>query len=431
MPQQLQLPIFLDIALSDRQKDRSGTFVDNMKLPVHRWFRYSAGFSAQWAEFVMKELCLNESSKVLDPFAGSGTTLLAADKCRVPSVGIEAHAYVARISRAKLLWANNVSEFGEFAKIVLEHALRSGTTNNDYPKLINRCFSPSAIDQLTKLKLAWINHADASPASELTWLAINSILRSSSFVGTAQWQYILPNKTKKTVIEPFDGFQSQIEMMQVDMLAMQREGTETFAQIIYGDARSCPQIPDDSVDAVITSPPYANNYDYADATRFEMSFWKEVQSWGDLHQAVRKDLIISSSQHASKEKLILDELLSDNVLAPIRNEISDVCYKLARERLQHGGQKHYHTMIAAYFRDMANVWCELRRICKTNATLHYVIGDSAPYGVYVPVNKWLGDLAITAGFTEYSFEKLRDRNIKWKNRKHRVPLHEGILQIRG
>ena len=116
---------------------------------------------------------------------------------------------------------------------------------------------------------------------------------------------------------------------------------------------------------------------------------------------------------------------------PIENEIADVCHELARERLLHGGQKHYHTMIAAYFRDMAQVWIELRRVCKTNAKLYYVIGDSAPYGIYVPVDKWLAKLAIAAGFSEHTFEKLRDRNTKWKNRKHRVPLHEGILEIRG
>jgi hypothetical protein len=51
--------------------------------------------------------------------------------------------------------------------------------------------------------------------------------------------------------------------------------------------------------------------------------------------------------------------------------------------------------------------------------------------VYVPVDKWLGELAIYAGFYSYEFEKLRDRNTKWKNRKHRVPLHEGRLWIKG
>jgi len=41
---------------------RSGTFTDNMKLPVHRWFRYSAGFSAEWVESVLKNHNTERSS---------------------------------------------------------------------------------------------------------------------------------------------------------------------------------------------------------------------------------------------------------------------------------------------------------------------------------------------------------------------------------
>jgi len=61
----------------------------------------------------------------------------------------------------------------------------------------------------------------------------------------------------------------------------------------------------------------------------------------------------------------------------------------------------------------------------------FVIGDSAPYGVYVPVMEWMGRLAASAGFRNYEFEKTRDRNVKWKNRKHRVPLCEGRLWVNG
>lgn len=56
--------------------------------------------------------------------------------------------------------------------------------------------------------------------------------------------------------------------------------------------------------------------------------------------------------------------------------------------------------------------------------------DSAPYGIYIPVDRWLGELAMAAGFKSYDYTKLRDRNTKWKNRKHRVPLQEGILWVR-
>ena len=88
-------------------------------------------------------------------------------------------------------------------------------------------------------------------------------------------------------------------------------------------------------------------------------------------------------------------------------------------------------MIACYFLDLAQVWLALRRVCKSPSDVCFVIGDSAPYGTYVPTIDWLGKLAVAAGFQSFAFTKTRDRNIKWKNRKHRVPLCEGQLWVKG
>ena len=60
-----------------------------------------------------------------------------------------------------------------------------------------------------------------------------------------------------------------------------------------------------------------------------------------------------------------------------------------------------------------------------------VVGDSAPYGVHVPVERWLGELALGAGFRSWTFQPVRTRNDRWQTRKHRVPLHEGRLWIEG
>jgi hypothetical protein len=150
-----------------------------------------------------------------------------------------------------------------------------------------------------------------------------------------------------------------------------------------------------------------------------------------LQETVRQFIIRSCSQHATAEKLNLETLLADKSVDSIREELSVVCNELAEVRKTKGGKKAYHTMIAAYFCDLSQVFQALRPVCKIGSTLCFVIGDSAPYGVYVPAEKWLGKLALAAGFNSFSFEKLRDRNIKWKNRKHRVPLHEGRLWIKG
>lgn len=426
------LPLFPDLRSTAEKDERSGTFVDNMKLPIHRWFKYSAGFSAQWVESVLADHIAEKGEvTICDPFAGSGTTLLVADGMGIPSWGVEAHPFVARIAASKLLWHTSATQLRDKGNEMMERTRKGKKSSTKYPQLIYKCFDENTLNSLDKLKSSWQTLDDGSSAARLVWLALTAILRPSSSAGTAQWQYILPNKTKKSTTEPFVAFANQIALMSADMEEYQRKADCSQANLLCGDARNFPQVQDRSVDLVVTSPPYANNYDYADATRFEMSFWEEISSWGDLHESVRKYLIRSSSQHASKEKLELSDLLSEEDIAPIATELAKVCNKLSEERLLHGGKKHYHTMIAAYFVDMAKVWHELRRICREGATACFVVGDSAPYGVYVPIDQWLGRLAVAAGFKCFHFEKLRDRNVKWKNRKHRVPLHEGRLWVSG
>jgi DNA modification methylase len=430
---QAQLTLFEGppVTASDLQVSRSGTFIDNMALPIHRWFRYPAGFAAQWVGQVLEQWRIKPGQIVLDPFAGSGTVPVVCDSLGISSIGVEAHPMAARICKAKLLWTTPVERVTEFAAQVLRFSRNQTTKATDHVMLLQRSYDEDVLAVLDGLKTSWMSLQDRSPESELVWLALTAILRSTSKVGTAQWQYILPNKTKKKVLPPLLAFQQQIEMIKSDMRWMQLRAERSQAEIIAGDVRTLASSTTKQVDAVITSPPYANNYDYADALRFEMTFWGEVNRWGDIHDKVRKYLIVSSSQHSSRERLKLEDLLESEVVKPIRKELEQVAHKLAIVRESHGGKKHYHTMIAAYCRDIGLALQQLRRVCRSGARMCWVIGDSAPYGIYCPIEEWIAQLAMAAGFESYHFDKLRDRNIKWKNRKHTVPLKEGLLWIEG
>lgn len=430
---QTNLPFFEDIvtARPDIKVSRSGTFVDNMALPIHRWFRYSAGFAAQWVEQVLTEWEIKKEHVVLDPFGGSGTVPIVCDIIGIPSFAVEAHPVVARIMKAKLLWTTSAERLSEYATAILTQAQKEKRSEVVYPPLIERSYEPDALLSLDALKSAWMLMKDKSPESELVWLALTAILRATSTAGTAQWQYILPNKQKKRVIEPFYAFQHQIDVMKADLRWMQAQAKKSHANVLNADARTFANSTSFNVDAVITSPPYANNYDYADALRFEMTFWGDVNGWGDIHDAVRRHLIVSSSQHSSRERYSIEDLLKSEAVDAIRPSLEQVVYKLADVRLSHGGKKHYHTMVAAYCRDISLVLQQLRKVCKPHSRMCWVIGDSAPYGIYCPIEKWIAELAMAAGFKHHRFEKLRDRNIKWKNRKHRVPLKEGLLWIDG
>lgn len=425
------LPVAIKKSRAKIDNEQSGTFSPNMKLPVHRWFRYSAGFSAGWVRSVIEE---HGAKIVLDPFVGSGTVCIEADKMGVASYGVESHPFVYRLAQGKVSWNANIDNFKQAIADIEDCARKPQSISIlEIPALLAKCYTTDTLIELLKLRTAYLKIAKDLPEDlrSLVFLALNAILRPSSHVGTAQWQYVLPNKRKVNVTTPADALTTQALIMADDMSHMQQMQDVSRATLIQSDARTLEGVPDGVIDLVITSPPYANNYDYADATRLEMTFWGEIGAWGDLHEAVRKFLICSSSQHASKDRLKLDTLLENPVIDPIRGELMEVCQELSIVRGTKGGNKAYHTMIAAYFADMGDAFNALRRVMSHGSDICLVIGDSAPYGVHAPVEKWFGKLALAAGFHEWSFEKIRDRNVKWKNRKHTVPLHEGRLWIKG
>lgn len=414
-------------------KARSGTFTDNMKLPIHRWFRYSAGFSAKWVESEVLRFQddFGCSANLLDPFVGSGTTVIAAQTARCESTGYEAHPFIFRIAQAKMKWMTDIVTFSNAAQNVLKQAQKSKhiSTRHDEKALLGKCYSKESLSQLERLKLAYENLKDSSQEWDLVWLAITSILRPTSHAGTAQWQYVLPGKKTKA-INVYEAYNTKINQMLEDMQSLQSNFLiEHVGKIIHRDIRL--GLSQEEHNLLITSPPYPNNYDYADSTRLEMTFWGEIEGWKDLKTAIRPYLMRSCSQHTAGEKLILDELLGNPLLEPILPEITAVTKELEKVRLTKGGKKTYHTMIAAYFLDLAQIWINIRAVMAPNSRICFVVGDSAPYGVHAPAEDWLGRLALAAGFNHFSFEKLRDRNVKWKNRKHTVPLHEGRLWVEG
>ena len=426
---------FSDTEESEKIRSRSGCFVDNMKLPVHRWYRYSAGFSADWVRSVLKRRGMSGTDQiVLDPFSGIATTSIACNSEKVRSLGLESHPFVYRIAEAKLhICRHSVT----YLERLFSDFMRKWECNNsfriqsDVPLLLDKCYDKSSLHDLLSMK-HFLKESDMKQENaQILWFVITSILRSCSCVGTAQWQYVLPNKTKSNVRSPSVAYREKTTQILEDVVRLKQNKTPLLADIIYTDARGDLAMNDDSVDFVLTSPPYPNNYDYADATRLEMTFWGEVGGWADLHSAVRNKLLCSCTQHSSAERMDIHKLLAEPILLPIRSEIEAACDTLGEVRLQKGGKKTYHTMVAAYFRDLALVFRNLRRVCRSGGEMCFVIGDSAPYGVYIPVDEWLGTLAVAAGFHSYQFEKVRDRNIKWKNRKHDVPLKEGRLWIQG
>ncbi len=268
-------------------------------------------------------------------------------------------------------------------------------------------------------------------------LALTDSLRTASKAGTG-WPYIAPSKYHEKIELPaLSVFHKTVWGMYQDLVTiLTRYGYDPAisTQVLLRDTRQPYPIDDEAVDLVITSPPYLNNYDYADRTRLETYFFGWASSWRDITEQVRDKLIIAATTQIRRGEFHVTPLSSDiQAIAPeLWCEISEKIDRLAEQRLTKGGKKSYDLMVAGYFNHMVQMLSQVQRVLKPNHTFALVLGDSAPYGVHIPTEEYLGRLGIALGYQDYQFHNLRERGGKWKHnpQRHNVMLKEGILFLK-
>ena len=244
-----------------------------------------------------------------------------------------------KIACSKLCWDADIQKVIAKTKKVLKYAKEHKFKSSEFPEIVKKCYDEKNLAEIDALKQTIDKICKGDKEDKLVWVGFVSILRSSSHVGTAIWQYVLPNKTKAKVLSAFEAFERQMEVICEDIDVFQKNGAEKKSLIIQQDARERSSVEDNSIDLIITSPPYANNYDYADATRLELSILGTIKGWGDLQDIIRPGLVRSCSQMVSQETQKTYEYLEDPLLSPIHDEIVEVCRNMEREKENHGGKK--------------------------------------------------------------------------------------------
>lgn len=425
----------------EKAKTQYGTFRESMRAPVHGWFTYPAGYSYRLVEVKIAEAGLNKDSLVLDPFLGSGTTAVAAKFMGIPSIGYEAHPFVQQIASAKLNWSVNTQELRE----VIDSYAHTATNKlskigekidlSKVPELLPKCYSDKTLRELLGLwKLAQETIVD--PAHLLFFkVAMTHTLRVVSSAGTG-WPYIAPSKfAEKKVDRPaLPNLLKRLDQMVLDLEYVQggRIGNAK-ATLVSGDSRNMSKVKDASVDLVVTSPPYLNNFDYADRTRLEMYFFGDAVSWGDITAKVRDKLVIAATTQVNGSSLPEGMLKAEirDAAPKIHKDLMKTIYALGVEKKLKKGKKNYDWMVAGYFNGIFDILAECARTVKVGGEMNWVLGDSAPYGIHIPTEKFIGDLALELGFSSYSEEILRTRGDKWKNnpQRHGVALQESIITI--
>ncbi|HET9895296.1 MAG TPA: hypothetical protein VFQ44_10215 [Streptosporangiaceae bacterium] len=184
-------------------------------------------------------------------------------------------------------------------------------------------------------------------------------------------------------------------------------------------------------DGCVSSPPYLNNFDYADATRLELYFWGDITSWAEMCRDVRSEMIVATTQQ-SRVSMTQEALESLARYGKTGGEIARLTRRLAAERKNRKRGKEYDQVVPSYFLGISQTLGNLAGALAPGAPAVWLIGDSAPYGVYIDTPAIIAKLAAEQGFTVEEDMLLRHRGNRWANNstRHKMKLSERLVLLR-
>jgi hypothetical protein len=395
------------------------SFQANKNEPGFRWFKYKEGFSSALVDYVF-DRCKITGGRVIDPFAGSGATLFVASRRGLDSTGIELLPIGCGIIKARQSAISNRSRVIEALRTwrTSERWLESKQAGAPFPHITitKGAFSPKTEESLGKYLRAVANVRDESIRTVLRAAAL-AVLEEISFTRKdgqyLRWDH---RSGRRQGEKPFDkghikDFDSAIrgKLTQfledldarptlLDFPSATRRGK---IQIVCGSClEELPKLPTNTFDALMTSPPYCNRYDYTRTYALELALLG-IDEAG--LRTLRQQMVSCTVEN--REKAGLDALLSPATIARAKavfqsqellNHIVDYLEALKEEdQLNNNGIPR---MVKNYFWELTLMLIECHRILKAGAPF-IMVNDNVRYaGISIPVDLILSRIAEEVGF---------------------------------
>lgn len=414
-----------------------GSAKDNSKSPIHNWYKFTAGFSYRFVDEIIKheQLECSAGPKIFDPFAGCGTTLVSSQKAQIPAVGNEGQAFMFDIIRAKLSWKIKVEDYESYLEFIknyiVENYSKFDCQTGTHP-LMRSLYEQDSLIKLYLIRNS-LSYISAHKYKLFFKLALSQTLHKVSIHPIAV-PYIARNKTLTRTTKAWEFFESISRQMLTDTKEYQKNKRTSEIHLHDSRVRNC-EISDDECSTCITSPPYLNNLDYGEVSKVHTHFFGYTDDWSDITKKVRKKLVTGATTHYSEAEFDFESFkqsdfyLNNKRLANSLIKTADQIKAVSKER---GGKKSFHILTLLYFSDMFQVLKEVRRAVKREGKSFLILGDSAPYGIYIPTTQLLGKISINAGFNSYKIHTIRSRGTKWKSLRfrHSLELAENVLVLR-
>ena len=379
----------------------------------HDWYRFILSFPPHLVRTYINKFGLTEKSMLLDPFCGTGTTIVEAKKQGIPAVGTEATPMSWFASRTKTTWTVDPDQVRAVAERICDRLaddiIPKNTTH--LKKLAPEARSlllKNSIGDLPLHKCLVLRDAiNAEPNLPLRHLLQLALAHTS--VHTASNLRFAPevsiSRRRKQDAPVLSAWQQQVDTMTADLESV--KGPSPPTACYRQDARDLTRtIEPESIDAVITSPPYPNEKDYTRTTRLESVLLGFLQDPSDL-KSYKQSLLRSNTRNAFAAD-------RDDLWVARTPQITQLAATIERRRLElgkdSGFEKLYHRVTSLYFGGMKRHFANLRPILKPGAQLAYVVGDQASFlQVLIRTGELLAAIAEELGYKVRDVELFRTR----------------------
>jgi SAM-dependent methyltransferase len=385
---------------------------------IHDWYRTIWGYSDHLVSSLLDEFRINQGQRVLDPFCGSGTTLVECKKRGVAATGVDANPSSCFATTVKTSWELNAVE------------LRDGVAGVTaaYPLCLNdraRIRSDISYAYITKsgmkdrgwicerplLKSIAIKHAILELDGGSTLLKaflllalIAEVVRNSSNVKFGPELYCGKPKGDVDVLA---GFRDRCMAMAEDLEKTQ-DIVKSKTRVFHGDARVLSASRDlragGLYDAVICSPPYPTEHDYTRNSRLELAFLEQVHDLESLRAIKRKML----RSHTKGIYVSDTDSKSISRFPSVRRLVEKIQERTPEDT--HGFAKLYPEVVKQYFGGMRLHFGATLPLLRKGAMAAYIVGDQASYQrIHIPTAEILGAIARSQGFEVVEIRQWRDR----------------------
>lgn len=393
-------------------------FTKNRGMPIHRWVPWIAGFSCEFVQSAIAKYAKETNSIVLDPFAGVGTTLIEAVMTGHQAIGFEINPYAALAAKTKLnairIDLRSLSKTkGQFSAFYDKKSINGYEPKSVVPegfKTRGEFYSPEVLRKVLIVQdfIKTIENSDIRDLFRIAFAA-TMIKYSNYSYEPSLGQRKSGGKKNITDYEVGEEILYKLNEMVEDIETVQSHYRNAIPSscIWQKSFFDCfKQIRSGTVDLIVTSPPYLNNYHYNRNTRPHLYWLGYAQKPDDL-KALEEANFGKFWQTVRGEKRIeLEFNLADSGLA----KSLKLLRRLNCERGIYGG-KGWANYAASYFNDCYRFVKCIKYVLRRKGTALIVIGNSVLQGVMIPTDKYLAQIAESIGLKTIEIHIPRDTRV--------------------